>query len=792
MLLSILLKVYGFVLFGVAPYVAAACWLLSLVADAVYLSRSTEGERTRCLADARELLLLNAGCLLSWILARALILRIAMRWKDGLELPARIVASLMRCLQLRAAAMGGEVHLTTMAGPLQFPVDFDRLALLPPLLTGCFVMVYVLRSSSRWSGVLRAMTWTTATLLLATLLRWVFVTGFILFLCDFVGYETDELPISPLLKPGLSDLLHLPFLLVAASILQPRIDRISSIVPAKLPKGASALRWPWLAVVILLALVVYEPDGREKSGKILINTYHTRWSRTDRPYDKAWYGPASGYNYACLKRFFGEFHEVEELRERITPEHLADASVLMIYDPDVAFTPKEKQAILAFVARGGGLFLVGDHTNVFGSTSHLNPLCRPMGFIFRDDVMFDLDTDFFQLYDLPLFPSPLLQGIPFFKFRGPASIRATSCSARTTFRLGNAKSLRAIYSVNNFYPPPHDNPKMRVGDFAAGITTHYGRGRVVAFADSTIFSNFEMFYPGKYEYLLNVVNWLNRADGPLTGPVKRTASVCLLLGLGLLLYKAKRPRGVLRVGMVLVLITATVLTVSNSVERRRAGFSPPVHPMSCLYFVVDPSNEAYTLRHFTTKTPYDQKFDVFIQWVLRNDLYSGFFLPGPEYGNDLYHTLKSSDRVDMGLCLIVNHPDQLRLLVESGPELFSRTEHLLLMFSRSMLWEDVAKALDQAKVLPEPGMISKIAASWPEGEMRFEDGSRRIAVVFPAERYSDRHMGFSEKVTPNETQLKLYHEQFALLDWLFDRSPKEKKRSLPPSEDTLESSTRME
>ena len=33
-----------------------------------------------------------------------------------------------------------------------------------------------------------------------------------------------------------------------------------------------------------------------------------------------------------------------------------------------------------FVRGGGGLLLIGDHTNVFGSTSHLNEICEPLRF----------------------------------------------------------------------------------------------------------------------------------------------------------------------------------------------------------------------------------------------------------------------------------------------------------------------------------------------------------------------------------------------------------------------------
>ena len=770
MLASILLKAYGVVLLGLSPAAAAACWVVALVPDALWAGRRMRGHATPRSACALDVLLVNAGCVLIGLALNALAVYAAMRWKDGLPLAAQAAALLMRVLQLPASAFEGQVHLTTMAGPLQLPVDLDRLGIMLPLLVGGFALVYVLAAVPRWPGVARAVGWLAAVLLGAMLLRWVLAAGLFLFLCDFVGYETEELPIAPFLKPGMSAALYLPFLLAGAVVLQRRFRRLIDEGQHQGPAApASAQRWPWLGVLLLLTAVLWEPAGEPKTGPVLINTFHTHWSRTDRPYDREWYGSGAGYNYACLKRFYGEFHDVRELKKRITPDDLKDASVLIVYVPDVAFTEAEQQAVQAFVRRGGGLFLIGDHTNVLGSTSHLNPLARPLGFIFRDDVMFDLDEDFFQLYDLPRLQSQFLHGIPFFKFRGPASIEPTSWATRTTFRLGNAKSLRSIYSVNNFYPPPHDDPKMRTGDFAAAVSARYGRGRVVAFADSTIFSNFEIFYPGKYEYLLNVVRWLNRADAPLATPLKRIGACGLVLLLAWLLWKARRPRRVL--GAVLTLVVAAIASVAvcNVVERTRAEFPHPTRPMQCLFFAADPTDEAYTLRQFTTDKSFEQKFDVFIQWVLRSDIYSGFYLCGPEYENELYETLSASDQVDMGLGLIVKSPEHLELLTGLGPGVLSSADRLLLMFSRSLSWKDVEAALGEAKVLPEPAMLSQVAAAWPEGEVRLEHGARRIAVVFPAERYSDREMGFSEKVDPNDAQRARYAEQFALMDWLFER-----------------------
>jgi len=652
-----------------------------------------------------------------------------------------------------------------MIGPTSYPVNLDTLGLLLPLQVFAMGCIYLLLCAPRWRAVARGLAWLVMVLVPVVLLRWVLTTGLFLSLCDFVNYETQDLPITPFFKPAFIAVLYLPFMVVAAVLLHRPLTECTSPDPSATRLTRPGHRWVWVPLVLLLVLIFWEPKGAPKHGTVLINTYHTDWSRTDRPYDRDWYGPASGYNYACLKRLYEGFFDVRELTERITAEDLATASVLIIYDPNRYFLDEEIQAVRSFVARGGGLFVIGDHTNVFGSSTHLNQVLDGMGFHFRDDVLFDLDEDFFQLKDVPPMHSGILHGMTFFKFRGPASIRPTSLFTRNIFTLGNAKSLRAIYSVNNFYPPPHDNPKMWTGDFAVSMGSRYGRGRIAGFADSTVFSNFEIFYPGKYEFLLNTAHWLNHADPPLVLPLKRMGLLGVIILLGVLVFRAGHPRRVLGTFTAVCLMAMAVWAVTRLVEQARTDFPEPAQPMRFLFFAAEPEDEALTLRSFVTKTPYEQKYDVFIQWVLRANIFTGFHLYGGGFDNALAGMLRDSDKVDTGLALIASRPEHLTLLDTLTPGPVTEAERLLLMFSETFSWEDVRVRL--SGVLSEAAM-AEAEAAWPDGVARIKETTRRIAVVFKAERFSDRQMGFSEKITPTEVQRARYVEQFTLLDWLFE------------------------
>src|SRR6185295_6446537 len=61
-------------------------------------------------------------------------------------------------------------------------------------------------------------------------------------------------------------------------------------------------------------------------------------------------------------------------------------------------------------------------------------------------------------------------------------------------------------------PQAVDQAAMRYGAFVQLWSTRRGGGRVLGFTDSTIFSNFCTFEPGKAELMLGMLEWLNHTD----------------------------------------------------------------------------------------------------------------------------------------------------------------------------------------------------------------------------------------------------------------------------------------
>lgn len=761
--LSLLAKTLALALFRLHPWLAAALWLAGAAADVVIARKSSA-------AWKNVVLLQLAALALGWVIAGAADYA-AMRWKDGIPFFATLIDWLLSLTGMSVGSQGGHVYFTTMAGPMDFAATLDGMALKVPLLFSAMAAVWLLWSEIPLREAAHKLGVVAGILILAGLVRMasVILLGDALF--DFVGYESEELPWRPFMDEAANVWAWLPFLLAGGVLLGRQL-------PAPvLPENARSALRPAVACggfALLLALgfaSFWEPAGTMKSGRLVIAGYHSQWSRSDRPYDRDWYGADSGYNYAVMKRLFEKFYQVSDATGPITAADLEGASMLVVYDPDRRFSQEEIGRIREFVRGGGGLLVIGDHTNVFGSTSHINELCGPFGFQFRDDVLFDLDADFHQILDAPAAPSGFWHGMSFFKLRGPTSIRPTSLWTRCIYHVDHSKSVRAIYSVNNFYPPPHDDPKMRFGDYCVSTASRYGSGRVVAWADSTVFSNFEIFYPGKYEYLLNSAQWLNHKDGLLPELGRRLAPLALMVGLAAFLLLHRRPRVWLATLLVAAVALGAVRYACGWFERRRAEFPKPIQPSEWVIFAADPKDLAHHLRDFMGEGPYEQRYEVLIQWVLRTGAFSGFHILGTDDANGLYQDLRKSDTATTARALIVRKPDDLPQLRELAEIPARANDPLLLLFSSTIPPETAAAEIRKAGLIRDPEALAKVASAWPSGEAVLDDDGRRVVIVANAERFSDQAMGISEKVTPDAAQRVVFDQAFSTIDRLLGREP---------------------
>lgn len=690
---------------------------------------------------------------------------------------------------------GGTLYVRVMRAVHEFPLLWDHVAIFP-LLQIWLAGALVVWLDRRRRSFLRTLAGLTGTLIGYAVLRLFVMIPLFVTAMLFVKHESDTVHV---------ELFWLPWI-TAVSFL-PLIPIVSRLVPwpADGPDLAAAGgKWDssWRRrVVLALACVAglgatlgvhFWDPGTPKPGRILLDEAHSRWERTDHAYDTDWYGNESGYNYYCMAQYLRHFYSLDfNMDGLLTAEKLADYDVLILKTPTDAYSPEELDAIEAFVRRGGGLFALGEHTNVFGSSVFLNEVTRRFGIAFRYNSVFDITRKWEQVH----FPSglrqprwwgarlgvhPIMQYVPFFRFAVSCSIATDSWRVRPVIRSGGLWSLPIEYSAGNFYPHVEDTTYAKFGAFNQAVSTTAGEGRVAAFGDSTVYSNFLAFYPGKPEFLLATVNWLNRRNQyewiNTLGFALFAAGVLALL----LLSRRLRPH----LGFCAAVAACVAATVwvgmwacaacASQSYRVPAAHTPPEQ------VVFEMQHSSYGLPLFSFTKDYPNSYDVFYLWVLRLGYYTTVSF-------DLDRALQSDDPI---VLIKPTEPfpaetmSAVRAFLERGGSLLvlespnnekSTTNSLLRPFGLAMtsgpcrgfsLKEESsgAQICGVRSAQGVEGGATLLTTNYSEPVVAYTKvGAGQLVVAGLAERFCDTQMGGSWRTVPNHEMRAVYELEFALM-----------------------------
>ncbi len=156
--------------------------------------------------------------------------------------------------------------------------------------------------------------------------------------------------------------------------------------------------------------------------------------------------------------------------------------------------------------------MIGDHTNVFNMNTYLNDIARSFGFTFRNDLLFRIGDPYKQTYEPPKIAHPILQYVPPMCFAVSCSIDPGPSVGSMVIRNVGLWNLPPAYQESNYHPQAEYRPYMQYGAWCQLWSTTHGRGRILAFADSTLFSNFCVYQPGKSELFVGLLEWLNHSS----------------------------------------------------------------------------------------------------------------------------------------------------------------------------------------------------------------------------------------------------------------------------------------
>ncbi len=574
--------------------------------------------------------------------------------------------------------------------------------------------------------------------------------------------------------------LHLVLLagpvLLAMRFVRPRPARQPDylvVSRAKLSRRAISTALLCAALLLMTTAMFWDPSGPRKQGRILVDEYHSAWERTDRPYDTSWYGQESGYNYACIYDYCSRFYTMARLNTPIDANALKDCDILIAKVPTSRYSPEEIGRIEQFVRSGGSLLFIGEHTNVFQTGVHLNDITTRFGFRFRYDCIFDIDGVFRQLYQPSLVPDPIIQDIPPLDFAVSCSIDPGFSVGRAAIRSTGLRNLPADYHASNFYPQVEDLAEARYGAFIQLWTARRGTGRVAAFGDSTVFSNFSTFEPGKAELMLGMLEWLNhRNPSADLRPLLFIVGV-LLAGAGIALSK-RWP------GSRLVLLGGALLGWSLAVVSVRAlhqaSYPLPKPARAFTHVVIDRTVCDAPLSRSGFIGGEQNGFGIFERWILRLGCFTS-----RRQGNDVF----------AGNVIVFMHPNRPvspefraalagyvsaggKVLILDSPANTQSTANLLLYpFGLSV---NHSTPLSGPLTVPEgwPAVTVDSACEVKGGTPLIRLGAASVAstathgqgivtVLGFASRFTDSRMGVTGDAIPDGPLRDVYELEFSLL-----------------------------
>ena len=178
-------------------------------------------------------------------------------------------------------------------------------------------------------------------------------------------------------------------------------------------RAVSGWRLPQLTICAILAgivltatLMLYLPAAAVPDAKGRVTFYGKGFFSWRAP-EFGRYGTIQGGMFGLWQAYLRSMgYETLILKEdtEISAETLKETDVFVVINLNSQFSEAARQGVWDYVADGGGLLVLGDHTDIQGTMKPLNHLLEPVNVKFRFDSAFTT-THWFNAYEL--FPHPI-------------------------------------------------------------------------------------------------------------------------------------------------------------------------------------------------------------------------------------------------------------------------------------------------------------------------------------------------------------------------------------------------
>lgn len=347
--------------------------------------------------------------------------------------------------------------------------------------------------------------------------------------------------------------------------------RYVALQPATLTMGVKPLAWLGAAALLVFVLVADRLSpwlaGESRPSVLLYDDGTLDWSVPV-------YGQYSGLRggmFGALAAFL-QRHQCDAWRGPLT--NLERANVLVVFNLMHKFRPEEKRQIWEFVARGGSLLAVGDHTGTTQIREPFNDLLEPVIIGFNFDSAMPIRRKW-------------VNGLKWFPHPATANLQS---AADTQIQVGASLSLRPPAEAlvigthgwsdkgdlqnraNGYLGDRLYSVDERLGDVVLVATAKYQRGKVIVFGDTTSFQNSAAASDG--DFVQAIFHSLTRTETPW---VHLGAGLLLACAIGgALLTLLKRNPSTLSVGVGLFACVYVGYTMGALIGRSsaRSCFSP--------------------------------------------------------------------------------------------------------------------------------------------------------------------------------------------------------------------------
>jgi hypothetical protein len=261
---------------------------------------------------------------------------------------------------------------------------------------------------------------------------------------------------------------------------------------------------------IFILLNYYIPLGSRVNGKVLLDDFHSNWEWSKVDFGRDSYGERATYSANAYRQLLQKYWTVDvNSNVSLDAIPLSDYKVIILKTPTKPYSNKEKSALLSYARSGGSLYLLGDHTNLFGMSTYLNVIAKESGLEFEFNDQFDLTTQDTTKPEYSfLWNHPISSHLARLTFLTSCTLK---CPLGSDIITGRGMGVEPVdYSHVHFFGNIKVDPDENWGAFVQMASVFYGKGQVMAFADSTCISTFCIYDDCKPSLAIAAVDFLNR------------------------------------------------------------------------------------------------------------------------------------------------------------------------------------------------------------------------------------------------------------------------------------------